>query len=362
MIDDGNASATSVIKIGTGSLTLTGANNYSRGTTISNGTLLVNNTSGSGTGSGFVSSSGGALGGSGIISGTVTNQAGGTLAPGISVSTEGTVLTVNSNLTLLVGSTNIMQVSHNSGSILSGDQVNSSGAITFGGTLIIATNAGDATAYQIGNTVTLFHATAFNGSFASIQPVPGLGLAWSNNAASPGNFVVVSNTVVVPPAPAAGFSGTPTNIFVTQSVVFTDTSTGSFTNSAWNFGDGNVANLSGASVSNNVINIYSNAGAYTVQLIVTGAGGSSTNTKTAYIVVKPKPTIGKPVLSDGNLILSGTNGPVCQQYHILTSTNVALPLAGWTPVFTNVFAPDGSYGYTNSPLANKAAFFLLVSP
>jgi hypothetical protein len=46
----------------------------------------------------------------------------------------------------------------------------------------------------------------------------------------------------------------------------------------------------------------------------------------------------------------------------LTATNVALPLANWTPVWTNVFAADGSYSYTNTPGANVAGFFLLVSP
>ena len=44
-----------------------------------------------------------------------------------------------------------------------------------------------------------------------------------------------------------------------------------------------MANLSGAGVSNNVSNTYTNAGIYTVQLIVTGAGGASTNTQVTYI-------------------------------------------------------------------------------
>jgi hypothetical protein len=46
----------------------------------------------------------------------------------------------------------------------------------------------------------------------------------------------------------------------------------------------------------------------------------------------------------------------------LTTTNVALALAGWTPVWTNVFAADGSFSYTNTPGVNPAGFFLLVSP
>ena len=50
------------------------------------------------------------------------------------------------------------------------------------------------------------------------------------------------------------------------------------------------------------------------------------------------------------------------QYRILTATNVALPLASWTPVATNTFAPDGSYSYTQSFLTNAASFFRLVTP
>jgi hypothetical protein len=37
-------------------------------------------------------------------------------------------------------------------------------------------------------------------------------------------------------------------------------------------------------------------------------------------------------------------------------------MASWTPVWTNVFAADGSYSYTNSPLTNAASYFRLVSP
>jgi autotransporter-associated beta strand protein len=54
-------------------------------TTINGGTMLVNNTSGSATGSGTVAvNSGSTLGGSGIISGIVTAAAGSTLTPGTS--------------------------------------------------------------------------------------------------------------------------------------------------------------------------------------------------------------------------------------------------------------------------------------
>jgi PKD repeat protein len=184
----------------------------------------------------------------------------------------------------------------------------------------------------------------------------------SLTAYGPGGMSALTNTayiVVGSGAPVAGFSGTPTNIFVTQAVAFKDASTGSITNWVWSFGDGHsVTNTTSV----NVTNTYAAAGSYTVSLIVNGPGGSSTNTLANYVVVKSKTAIGKVAVAGGKLVLSGANGPAGQPYRILTTTNVALPLANWTPVMTNVFAADGSYSYTNTLGTNAAGFFLLVSP
>ena len=76
----------SLAKIGTGMLTLSGANTYTRGTVVNEGTLRVDNTSGSGTGSRDVEVNAGALAGNGIIAGSVTvgtgSGTGAFLAPG----------------------------------------------------------------------------------------------------------------------------------------------------------------------------------------------------------------------------------------------------------------------------------------
>jgi len=93
----------SLAKIGTGMLTLSGANTYTRGTVVNEGTLRVDNTSGSGTGSRDVEVNAGALAGNGIIAGSVTvgtgSGTGAFLAPGAGAKQTST-LTIRRPLTI----------------------------------------------------------------------------------------------------------------------------------------------------------------------------------------------------------------------------------------------------------------------
>ena len=161
-------------------------------------------------------------------------------------------------------------------------------------------------------------------------------------------------------APAAGsVSATLTNGFAPLTVVFTNTASGTITGWIWNFGNGTIiTNTTGA----NVTNTYAAGGDYTVTLTVTGPAGSSTNILTNYIVSSPAPKLNNLTYFNGKLTLGGTNGPVNVRYRILTSTNLALPLANWTPVLTNTIPSNGFYGYTNGFPTNLAAYFRLVSP
>ena len=95
----------SLIKVGSGIQTLTGASTYSGTTTINSGKLQVNNTTGSGTGSGAVSvNSSATLGGTGTLSGVVTVQTGGRIAPGLVTPTSAVGMINTASLTLVGGS------------------------------------------------------------------------------------------------------------------------------------------------------------------------------------------------------------------------------------------------------------------
>jgi len=173
-IEDGTVGTVALVKTGSGVLTLTEANTYSAGTIVSNGTLLVNNLAGSGTGYGAVNvASGGILGGAGIISGAVTLNSGGILAPGNPLGT----LSISNNLTLSSGSTTQVQIQH---SPMTNNTANVSGTLAEGGTLNV-TNIGVA-AFTAGDSFKLFAATNYAGSFAGyVLPALNSGLIWNTN-------------------------------------------------------------------------------------------------------------------------------------------------------------------------------------
>jgi hypothetical protein len=68
---------------------------------------------------------------------------------------------------------------------------------------------------------------------------------------------------------------------------------------------------------------------------------------TPWSQVSSGPVITDPTLAAGNLIFGGSNGIADGTYHVLTSTNLLLPLSGWTMISTGSFDATGAFSITN---------------
>ncbi len=102
LAEDATSTGGGLTKLGLGTLRLTGGSTYSGATMVNDGTLFVNNTAGSGTGTGAVTVNGGTLGGTGAISGAVTINVTGVLSPGASINTFATgPVTLNNGSTFI---------------------------------------------------------------------------------------------------------------------------------------------------------------------------------------------------------------------------------------------------------------------
>jgi polygalacturonase/PKD repeat protein len=237
--------------------------NYSGSLTVSNGTLLVDNTTGSGTGSGAVTIvAGGTLGGTGVVAGPVTVN--GTLSPGNSPGT----LTVSNNLVVNSGAVLQYQLGATS------DLTKVSGNLTLGGTLNVS-NAGGFTnttypLFTYGGTLT------YNTVTVGTTPKTNFTYTISTNTAGQVNLIVALPAIL----PVASFTNNPATGPAPLTVNFYDTSTGSPTSWSWTFGDG-----IGTSTAQDPSYTYDYPGTYTVTQIVANTAGSSTNTGT--ITVSP---------------------------------------------------------------------------
>jgi len=88
---------------------------------------------------------------------------------------------------------------------------------------------------------------------------------------------------ILPLAPAAAFSATPTSGIAPLDVQFSNLTTGEADSWVWDFGDGTTSTQYEPS------HLFTDIGTYTIMLTTTGTGGNNTVVKTNYITVLPEP-------------------------------------------------------------------------
>lgn len=202
----GAVNTINLVKDGIGTWNLSGANTYTGTTSVNEGTLLVNNASGSGTGTGAVTvASGATLGGTGTIGSTLAD--GTTISNGgfLTAGTNGTTGTLGfaGDLTTETGSTWLVDLAHNlsAGSGGSVDLINTAGTLDVTGANLVVNETGT---FLLGETYQIASYGSLNGTFSGLGE--GATLSGSNGGlfeitytGGGGNFI----TLTAVPEPAA---------------------------------------------------------------------------------------------------------------------------------------------------------------
>ncbi|WP_178119528.1 Ig-like domain-containing protein [Pseudomonas sp. SCB32] len=159
-----NTGTGGLTKAGSGTLTLSGSNNYLGTTTVSAGTLSVTGSTASAT----TVASGATLAGSGTLGGNVTVQGGGTLSPGIGGVNNGVgTLTLNGNLQMNAGSTLALDINGTTAGT-GYDQLLVNGAVDVTGATLAATHGYVPDSGDSYNVIVNDGADAVTGSFSGL--------------------------------------------------------------------------------------------------------------------------------------------------------------------------------------------------
>ena len=109
------------------------------------------------------------------------------------------------------------------------------------------------------------------------------------------------------------------------------------------------------------------AGSFTTISLPTLSGGLTWDTSNlavngsiTVVGASAPPTITAVHRSGNSLIFSGTGGTQGNPYTVISSTNITLPSASWTPLVTNVFGTGGTFSVTNTIDPTKPVNFYRV--
>ncbi len=202
------------------------------------------------------------------------------------------------------------------------------GQIDVGGVTVVSGAA-------LGGTGTILSAVTVN-SGGALAPGVGIGtLTINNNLALGGNVAIDVNK-----------STSPANDLTVVSGTLSNTGTGTVT----------VNNLGPALIAGDHFQIFNKAVANGGAMSVSGGGAGVNWTNKLAIdgsiavlsVAAPHPTITATTITGTSLIFSGTNGSAGQPYYVLSSTNVATPVATWKHETTNNFDGAGHFSVTNA--------------
>ena len=348
------AGTVAIVKVGSGTLTLSGSSAYSGGTLVAGGSLRIDGSLNGGAGA--VTVAGGTLGGNGLINAAVNVQAGGTVAPGASVG----VLTISNTLTL--GGVASFEIDKAGAT---NDLVRGLSAVTYGGTLRV-TNLGGV--LVDGDVFKLFDAAAYSGSFAVFElPTLSPTLEW-RTAGLLTNGSLVIGPVNHPPVAANHTLGTsmnhPQNISTTRLLNdCTDPDGDPLTVSAVSAAstNGGTVVLLNTNVTYTPVSNYTGPDAFTFT-ISDGRGGMVQGTVLVTVSSSQAQNIVSSSYDAGTgtftLTFAGIPGNTCRVQSATTLT----PPADWTDFSTNTVPPLGLFQVTNFVGGSTTRFYRTVSP